>query len=52
MRTAILSMLLMTIGSAAMAAQQSGSVDDPYIWLEDVSSQRSMDWVNSHNART
>jgi prolyl oligopeptidase len=24
--------------------------DDPYLWLEDVSSPRSMDWVNAHNA--
>lgn len=25
---------------------------DPYIWLEDVSSARSMDWVKAENART
>ena len=25
---------------------------DPYIWLEDVSSTRSMDWVKTENART
>src|SRR4029079_1734457 len=41
----------MTIGSAANA-QAAAMADDPYIWLEDVSGQRSMDWVNSHNART
>jgi prolyl oligopeptidase len=26
--------------------------DDPYIWLEDVRSQRALDWVNAENART
>ena len=34
------------------SAQQAASTDDPYIWLEDVSGQRAMDWVNSHNAKT
>ena len=51
MRAAFLGLLFMTIGSAANA-QQAAPADDPYIWLEDVSGQRSMDWVNSHNART
>ena len=52
MRTAFLGLLLMSIGSAAASAQQGAVADDPYIWLEDVSGQRSMDWVNSHNATT
>ena len=51
MRAAFLGLLFMTIGSAANA-QQAAPADDPYIWLEDVSGQRSMGWVNSHNART
>ena len=25
---------------------------DPYIWLEEVSSPRAMDWVNAHNAKS
>jgi len=50
-RAAFLGLLFMTIGSAANA-QQAAPADDPYIWLEDVSGQRSMGWVNSHNART
>jgi prolyl oligopeptidase len=53
MRAAILGLLLMAIGPAASAAaQQASASDDPYLWLEDVSSQRAMDWVNSHNAKT
>jgi prolyl oligopeptidase len=51
-RTAFFGLLFMTIGSAAANAQQSAVPDDPYIWLEDVSGQRAMDWVNSHNAKT
>ena len=50
MRSAILGLLLMACGAAANA--QPASADDPYIWLEDVSGQRAMDWVNSHNAKT
>ena len=52
MRSAFLGLLFMTIGSAAANAQQVATADDPYIWLEDVSGQRAMDWVNSHNAKT
>lgn len=53
MRSAFLGLLLMTIGSASASAQQAAATaDDPYIWLEDVSGQRAMDWVNSHNAKT
>jgi len=28
------------------------SAEDKYIWLEDVSSARSMEWVNAHNERS
>src|SRR6185503_449981 len=52
MRAAFLGLLFMTISAASASAQQAASTDDPYIWLEDVSSQRSMDWVHSHNAKT
>ncbi|MGN6155235.1 MAG: prolyl oligopeptidase family serine peptidase [Sphingomicrobium sp.] len=52
MRVALVSLLLMTLGSASLAAPppQPGD-DDPYIWLEDVSGQRAMDWVEAHNAK-
>ena len=51
MRKALLGFLFVIAGSAAPAAQTTAP-DDPYIWLEDVSGQRAMDWVNSHNAKT
>ena len=37
---------VLTAASAQVAA------DDPYIWLEDVSSPKAMAWVNEHNDRT
>jgi prolyl oligopeptidase len=52
MRAAFLGLLIMTVSAVSASAQQAASTDDPYIWLEDVSSQRSMDWVHSHNAKT
>ena len=52
MRAAILGLLIMTFGAGAAAAQQDAPSDDPYIWLEDVSGQRAMEWVNSHNAKS
>ena len=51
MRSAFLGLLLITTGAAA-GAQQPAAPNDPYIWLEDVSGQRSMDWVSSHNAKS
>ncbi|MEA3000504.1 MAG: prolyl oligopeptidase [Sphingomonadales bacterium] len=38
-------------GAAATALHAQASADDPYLWLEDVSSPRAMDWVNAHNAK-
>ena len=37
---------------AAAAPSEAQVQDDPYIWLEEVSSPKAMDWVNAHNART
>ena len=39
----------MTVAAAPSGAQVQ---DDPYIWLEDVSSPKAMSWVEQHNART
>jgi prolyl oligopeptidase len=39
--------LLLVAGRAGAADKQAG--EDPYLWLEDVSSPRAMDWVNAHN---
>jgi len=39
--------------SAAAHSQTTPAVPaDPYIWLEDVSSPRAMDWVHAENAKT
>lgn len=57
MRRSIAFALLATASIAAAitataASAQTPSNDDPYIWLEDVSGTRAMDWVNAHNAKT
>lgn len=36
----------------AAAAMDAASAEDKYIWLEDVNSPRSMEWVKAENART
>ena len=58
-RSAILFASFVVLAAAtALRAQQADSAapdsakDDKYIWLEDVSGIRSMDWVKSHNAAT
>ena len=52
MRILFACLLLMTSGSASLAAPPAPTDNDPYIWLEDVSGQRAMDWVEAHNARS
>jgi prolyl oligopeptidase len=40
------------LAASAAFAQAGAASDDPYLWLEDVSSSRAMDWVNAHNAKS
>ena len=44
------------LAAVPVAAQQPASpappADDPFVWLEDVESARSMEWVNAKNAVT
>jgi prolyl oligopeptidase len=42
-----LAVLAMTLATAAFAQS-----DDPYIWLEDVSGEKAMAWVNDQNAKS
>src|SRR3569623_601902 len=37
--------------SSAAAPAAAAAGDDPYLWLEEASSPRAMEWVNSHNAK-
>jgi len=50
----LLPVLLAIVILHMMAQAQSSSTEpaDPYIWLEEVSSPRAMEWVQTHNART
>lgn len=52
MRRLTFALIAATSMIAAAAPSEAQVQDDPYIWLEDVSSARAMDWVNQHNART
>lgn len=48
-----LSFALTAISMVAAATPLEAQVqDDPYIWLEEVSSAKAMNWVEQHNART
>jgi prolyl oligopeptidase len=50
LRVAVIAVLAGVAGLTAASAQVAA--DDPYIWLEDVSSPKAMAWVNEHNDRT
>src|SRR3954470_11795902 len=54
MRLFIASLLAAAASVTAASAQApvaAPASDDPYLWLEDVSGARAMEWVNSHNAK-
>ena len=48
------SMLFVTIAAAAvgLSGVKAATSDDPYLWLEDVSSPKAMQWVQAHNAKS
>jgi prolyl oligopeptidase len=51
MRLLTLSVVAAALAGTAVAAHAQPPADDPYIWLEEPSSPRVMDWVNAHNAK-
>jgi prolyl oligopeptidase len=53
MRITFLSALLLVIGVLAGAQRPTAPLtEDKYMWLEDVSSPRAMEWVNEQNERS
>ncbi|HYX45707.1 MAG TPA: prolyl oligopeptidase family serine peptidase [Sphingomicrobium sp.] len=48
----LLAFTLLAAASGMSAAKAQTTSDDPYLWLEDVSSPKAMEWVNAHNARS
>ena len=54
MRSRLLAALFAAAGAfpAMTHAQTPSAPTDPYIWLEEFTSPRAMDWVNAHNAKT
>ena len=49
-------LILATVAAAALgmsgASAQTAAGNDPYLWLEDVSSPKAMAWVDAHNERS
>lgn len=50
MRSLWLSVLLALAGP--LAAQEARPVEDPYLWLEDVTGDKALDWVKARNAES
>ena len=45
-------LLTMAAAVAGLGGAKAATSDDPYIWLEDVSSPKAMAWVEAHNAKS
>ena len=41
-----------SFAQAPAPAAAAATADDPFIWLEDIDSPRSMAWVEGQNAKT
>jgi prolyl oligopeptidase len=48
----VLAMVTAAAFGMSGAAAQRPAINDPYLWLEDVSSPKAMAWVDAHNARS
>ncbi|HZU50818.1 MAG TPA: prolyl oligopeptidase family serine peptidase [Sphingomicrobium sp.] len=47
-------LIILSIAAAAsgLGAVSAATSDDPYLWLEDVSSPKALQWVEAHNAKS
>ncbi len=52
MRRSSLSLLFLASLATSAVLPAQNTPDDPFIWLEEVDSKRSLDWVNARNERT
>jgi prolyl oligopeptidase len=44
--------LIIAAAAAGLGGVQAATSDDPYLWLEDVSSPKALGWVEAHNAKS
>src|SRR5262245_775072 len=49
---ATLSLAVSTIFASGAESGAPGSSDDPYLWLEDVTGEKALDWVRSQNTQS
>jgi prolyl oligopeptidase len=48
----VLSCLIIAAAAAGLGGVQAATNDDPYFWLEEVSSPKALGWVEAHNAKS
>ena len=47
-----LAFLMIAAAAAGLGGVKAATSDDPYLWLEDVSSPKALEWVEAHNAKS
>ncbi|HVI06236.1 MAG TPA: S9 family peptidase, partial [Sphingomicrobium sp.] len=48
----LLTGVLIAAAAAGLGGVKAATNDDPYLWLEEVSSPMALDWVEAHNAKS
>jgi prolyl oligopeptidase len=44
--------VMMVAAAAGLGGVKAATSDDPYLWLEEVSSPKALQWVETHNAKS
>lgn len=44
--------LIIAAAAAGLGGVKAATSDDPYLWLEEVSSPKALEWVEAHNAKS
>src|SRR5437868_13325320 len=47
-----LTCLIIAAAAAGLGGVKAATSDDPYLWLEEVSSPKALGWVEAHNAKS
>lgn len=45
-------LLTVAVAAAGLSGVNAATSEDPYLWLEDVSSPKALEWVEAHNAKS
>jgi prolyl oligopeptidase len=52
MRVGVIGLMVIAAAATGMGGAKAAPGEDPYLWLEEVSSPKALSWVEAHNAKS